>query len=396
MKAFEKSSKFTWLYVAITVATLVAIITNLGILPNILRSKRHLESSSVPLATDSPVKAVTALGRLEPKGEVIQLTASSQGSRIDQLLVNQGDWVSKKQAIAILDSRPRLQAALEQAMQRVEVTQAQLDQVKAGAKIGEIQAQKAVIGRLEVQLREDTAAKKANVTRLEAEAENAQLEYQRYESLYQDGAVSTSLRDSKRLILQTVAQQLKEAKINFYQATAILTQQVKEAQATLDRIAEVRPIDVRVAQTEVNNAKAIVKQAQAELDLAYVRASRPGQILKIHTWEGEIVDSNKGIVSLGQTNQMYAIAEVYESDLPKVHKGQQATITNVSGGFLTETLQGVVDEVGLEVAKKDVLNTDPAANIDSRVVEVKIRLTPTDSQKVAGFTNMKVKVAIFL
>lgn len=238
--------------------------------------------------------------------------------------------------------------------------------------------------------------KKATVTRLDAEAENAQLEYQRYESLYQDGAVSASLRDSKRLIFETVVQQLKEAKINFYQTTAILTQQVKEAQATLDRIAEVRPIDIRVAQTEVNNTKAIVKQAQAELDLAYVRASRPGQILKIHTWEGEIVDSNKGIVSLGQTNQMYAIAEVYESDLPKVHKDQQATITNVSGGSLTETLRGVVDEVGLEVAKKDVLNTDPAANIDSRVVEVKIRLTPTDSQKVAGFTNMKVKVAIFL
>ncbi|MEH2150520.1 ABC exporter membrane fusion protein [Nostoc sp.] len=396
MKVFEKSSKFPWPYIAIAILALIASITSLRIISNILHSKPNLESSSVPLATDPPVKAVTALGRLEPKGEVIQLTASSQGSRIDQLLVKQGDWVQKKQVIAILDSRPRLQAAVEQAMQRLAVIQAQLDQVKAGAKIGEIQAQKAVIARLEVQLREDTAAKKANVTRLEAEVENAQLEYQRYESLYQDGAVSASLRDSKRLILQTVAQQLKEAKINFYQTTAILTQQVKEAQATLDRIAEVRPIDVRVAQTEVNNVKAIVKQAQAELDLAYVRASRPGQILKIHTWEGEIVDSNKGIVSLGQTNQMYAIAEVYESDLPKVHKGQQATITNVSGGSLTEALRGVVDELGLEVAKKDVLNTDPAANIDSRVVEVKIRLTPTDSQKVAGFTNMKVKVAIFL
>jgi HlyD family secretion protein len=115
------------------------------------------------------------------------------------LLVKQGDWVQKKQVIAILDSRPRLQAAVEQAMQRVAVTQAQLDQVKTGAKIGEIQAQKAVIARLKVQLREDTAAKKATVTRLEAEAENAQLEYQRYELLYEDGAVSASLRDSKRL-----------------------------------------------------------------------------------------------------------------------------------------------------------------------------------------------------
>jgi hypothetical protein len=50
----------------------------------------------------------------------------------------------------------------------------------------------------------------------------------------------------------------------------------------------------------------------------------------------------------------------------------------------------------LQVRKKDVLNTDPVADIDSRVVEVKIRLDDSATQKVAGLTNSQVKVAIEL
>jgi HlyD family secretion protein len=127
-----------------------------------------------------------------------------------------------------------------------------------------------------------------------------------------------------------------------------------------------------------------------------VRAPRDGQILKVHTWEGELIDSKNGIVSIGQTDVMYAVAEVYETDLPKIRVGQAATMTSVSGGKFARSLKGKVDEIGLEVAKKDVLNTDPAASIDARVVEVKVRLDPEDSQRVAGLTNMKLQIAIDL
>ena len=53
------------------------------------------------------VKTVTALGRLEPKGEVIKLSAptSNEGNRIEQLLVKEGDRVRFGQVIAVMDSR---------------------------------------------------------------------------------------------------------------------------------------------------------------------------------------------------------------------------------------------------------------------------------------------------
>lgn len=375
----------------VTILAVIGAVVTGGTLYTVLRPGTQ-NSTPTPTLSVPQAKVVTALGRLEPYQEVIQLSApvSSEGSRVEQLLVKRGDRVSKAQIIAILDSRDRLLTALEQAQQQVKVAQTRLAQVKAGAKTGEINAQTATISRIEVEKQEETTAQQATIARLAAEVSNAQLEDQRYQKLYQQGAISTSERDAKELTLQTVQQQFNEAQANLNRITRSRQQQIDEAQATLEQIAEVRPVDVSAAQAEVDSAMVAVKQAQANLDLAYVRSPRDGQIMNIHTWAGEVV-SNEGIIDIGQTNQMYVVAEVYESDIQKIHLGQTATITN--SAFAGE-LQGKVDEIGLEIGKKDVLDTDPTADIDSRVVEVKIRLDPEASQKVAGLTNLQVKTVI--
>ena len=380
----------------------------------------------VPVAKPIVAKSVTALGRLEPQGEVIKIAASTSGSRVAQLLVKQGDLVKKGQVIAVLDSRDRLQAELEQAKEQVKVNQSKLAQVKAGAKTGEIgaqqstiqrieaqlngdrQTQQATIDRLEAQLTGDIASQKASIRKLEAELANAKSEYQRYQQLSKEGAVSASIYDSKGLTLETSRQQLAEAKANLERTERTTRQQIKEAKAALERIettgqqqinearstlnkvAEVRPVDVQAAQAEVNSAITAVKKAQAELALAYVRSPRDGQVLKIHTWDGEIVGNN-GIVELGQTNQMVAVAEVYETDVKRLKIGQKAIIT--SGAFTGEAI-GTVKEIGLQIYKNNVLNTDPTAATDARIVEVKIQLDPASSVKVQSFTNLEVTVAI--
>ncbi|PIG92259.1 ABC exporter membrane fusion protein [Gloeocapsopsis sp. IPPAS B-1203] len=376
----------------VTILAVIGAVATGGILYAVSRLQIGQSPAPAPTVSVPQAQVVTALGRLEPYQEVIQLSApvSSEGSRVDELLVKKGDKVSKGQVVAILDSRDRLLTALEQAQQQVKVAQTRLAQVKAGAKTGEINAQTSTISRIEVEKQEETKAQRATIARIEAEVSNAQLEYQRYQKLYQEGAISTSERDSKQLTLQTVQQQLSEAQANLNRITRGRQEQVDEAKATLDRIAEIRPVDVAAAQAEVDSAIVAVKQAQANLDLAYVRSPRDGQIINIHTWSGEIV-GNDGIVDIGQTNQMYVVAEVYESDIQKVRLGQKVTIT--SSAF-PEELQGKVEEIGLEIGKKDVLDTDPTANIDSRVVEVKVRLNPEASQQVSGLTNLQVKSVI--
>ena len=409
--------------------------TSIILVYSVLRSQTTKQHSSQTLSERRvDLNAVAALGHLEPNGEVIRLSApasatgatSATGTRVDQLLVKQGDLVQAGQVIAILDSHNNLQAALIKSQKQVSVSQARLEQVKAGAKEGEIKAQKAkiagsraelrgqitaqqaTIDRLEAELRGERKAQEATVKRLKAELDNATTECKRYQSLYQQGAVATSQRDIKCLdektarervneaevtlnrIVTTRGEQLEEAKATLNRTVETVEEQVASDKGTLEQIAEVRPVDVAVAQAELEDAQAAVQQAKAQLDLAYVRSPRAGQILKIHTWPGEII-GNKGIVELGRTDQMYAIAEVYETDISKVHLGQKAMIT--SAGFPGK-LHGTVDEIGLQIGKKDVLGTDPVADVDARVVEVKIRLNSADSLRVSGLTNLKVKLVI--
>ena len=76
-----------------------------------------------PRQTIPEIRTVTALGRLEPSGEIIQISVSSgaSGNRIDELLVDEGDKIVAGQTIAVLDSRDRLEAALNQAQEEVRV-----------------------------------------------------------------------------------------------------------------------------------------------------------------------------------------------------------------------------------------------------------------------------------
>jgi HlyD family secretion protein len=389
-----------------------------------------VSQKSAPVETASPIKKVTALGRLEPEAEVIKLSAplALDGDRVAKLLVKEGEQVKAGQVIAILDSRDKLQDALTQAQEQVKMAQAKLAQVKAGAKSGEIVAQNATIERLQAQLQSDRVAQQEAIARLEAqwqgdrtaqqaiirkleaELNNAQAEYQRYQQLYKEGAESRSLYDSKRLSFETAQQQLNEAKaiLNRINGTASKqvreakvalqrinvtgSKEIKEANATLNKIAEIRPVDVQAAQAEVDNAVAAVKRSQTDLEQADIKAPITGRILKIHTKVGEKI-SDSGIFDLAQTEQMVAVAEVYQSDIGKVKTGQKAVVT---GQAFTGELQGIVSQIGLQVNQQNVFSNQPGENLDKRIVEVKIRLTPEHSQKVTGLTNLQVQTAIEL
>lgn len=354
----------------------------------------RLTQPSIAVAVAPTVETVSALGRLEPEGEVIEVFAptSSDGARVETLRVNHGQQIRQGEVIALLDTYARREAALREAQAQVAVARSRLQQVEAGAKTGQIQAQERVVDRLQVEEHTETAAQQAAIARLEAELRNAEFEDRRYQLLQVKGAVSVSLRDSKQLTADTVRQQLNEAQAQLSRIQRSRQEQIAEAQATLSEIAEVRPVDVNVLRSQVAQAQAMLARVQAELDLAVVRSPQDGQVLKINTRPGEVV-GDRGIISLGQTQRMVAVAEVYELDVSRVRVGQSATATSKNNAF-PDVLSGRVVEVGLEINKQDVLDTDPAAQFDARVVEVKVLLDEPSSRKVAGLTNLSLQVAI--
>ena len=349
-----------------------------------------------PITKLAPI-AVTALGRLEPEGEVIKLSvANAQDSRVNQLLVEEGDRVKAQQLIATLQGLDQKQAEFAEAKQNVVVYRAKLEQIKAGeAKRGEIDAQKANIARLKAQLRTESIEREAEIADAEAELKNAEINYNRYQTLYRDGAVSKSALDDRQELYQRAQARLERVQARLENTVLTLQEQIIQEQAMLDKLREVRPVDLAEAQAEVDYAIAQVKRIESELEDYYVRVPIDGQILKINTLVGEQVDTSEGIVELGRTKQMYAIAEVYETDVNQVKVGQRATVVSEHGGFEGK-LRGAVDHIGLQIKKQDVLESDPAADKDARVVEVKVRLDPQDSDKVAGLTNLQIRVKIDL
>ena len=128
--------------------------------------------------------------------------------------------------------------------------------------------------------------------------------------------------------------------------------------------------------------------AEAKVQRTIIRSPIAGQVLEVMTHSGERIGKDP-ILKLGNTEQMHVVAEIYETDIARIRMGQRATATSSA---LAEPLEGTVVQIGSMIYKNDVLNVDPAADADARVVEVRILLK--DSSKVALLTNLQVDVLI--
>jgi HlyD family secretion protein len=147
-------------------------------------------------------------------------------------------------------------------------------------------------------------------------------------------------------------------------------------------------VNLDAATMDRDIARADLAGALARLELSIVKAPLRAQIIEVHAYPGERVGA-EGILELAQTDRMYAVAEVYETDIFKVKAGQSA---QVKTSAMDQALTGKVERIALKVGRMDVLGTDPIAKTDARVVEVFILLD--DSELVARLTNMQVEVEI--
>ena len=337
---------------------------------------------------------ISALGRIEPISEIIKISPSVDldSDQITQLLVDRGDLVEANQVVAILASRATLQDAYLESQQQVTLAQAQLAQVKAGAKSVELTAQQAQIKRLQVEFSTTALAQAATLERLRSEVKMAQAEYERYQSLLAEGAVSASVYDQKRLAIETAQALFSEAQADQARSLESLQAQIQAAQATLEQLAEVRPTDIEVAEAEIARAQATAARAASELALTQIRSPIAGQVIEIYTRSGEAIDED-GVLAVGQPAQMGEVAEFYQSDIGQIRIGQRAVITSPA---FSGKLEGAIAQIGREVKQQSVFSNQPGENLDRRIVEVRIRLTPEDSQHVSNLSNLQVQADIML
>jgi HlyD family secretion protein len=347
-------------------------------------TRRSVEKK--PVATLPQRVEVVALGRLEPQGQVVRVGGST-GERIQRLNVKEGDRVAKGAVLGYLESYPERLAERDRAASQLVEAQQHL-QAATDYGNAQIQEAKTRVRQVDRPRTFEINAQKAAIRKLEAELNLANLDLQRNRSLYQQGAIAKQILD--RQVSQV--RQLQEA-VN--SATAMLikleterTMNVQNAQAQLR--SQQANLPLAQIQVAIASARQNLNLATARLDRAMIRAVKPGRVLRIIAHEGEAIGTS-GILDLGDTQQMYVVAEVNETDLRLVKIGQSVKIASRNGAF-SQPLSGKVAEIGWQVFKNNVLDDDPAANADARVVEIKIRLD--DSKPVEGMTNLQVDVRV--
>lgn len=180
-----------------------------------------------------------------------------------------------------------------------------------------------------------------------------------------------------------LAAELKRAEVELDHARRVLKRNAALKQGSFQSQAAIEE-----AERDVELREAELVAARARLDRASVRAPVDGQVLTIHAREGERIGQD-GLLELGRTQQMYVVAEVYETDIAQVATGQRAL---ASSPALGAPVTGVVERIGMLVAKNDALDLDPVARTDSRIVEVFVRVD--EPGRVAGLTNLQVEVEI--
>ncbi len=337
-------------------------------------------------------RQVSALGRLEPENKVrkISVPSSLSGDRIEKLFVEENQIVKAGTALAILNSQAARQASLQEARQEVKVAQSELSLVKSGAKKGEIAAQEYKVQSLERQLAGESLSLNAEISSARSKQKEAKLEAERYKALFRAGGVSEIERDRYRTRADVTDSDLAKAISNRNRSLSTLQADINSARNTLAQIKDIRPEEVSKAQNQLEKALATLNRANQEYNDTTIRAPEDGQILKINARPGDKV-GDEGLLEMADTANMVVVAEVYQTDLPKISKGQLATIT--VDGF-DGTIRAKVYQLIPQVKRQTVFAGEPGENMDQRVFEVKLKLLTNAQQaeKIRLASNLQVNV----
>ncbi|WP_137179350.1 efflux RND transporter periplasmic adaptor subunit [Roseomonas sp. AR75] len=314
------------------------------------------ERTPAPVAAPAAPIGVGALGRVEPASRILRLAPGPglETSRIARLLVAEGDRVEAGQVLAEFSEAPLRDAAVQQAAAQVAQARAKLDRTRAAGRPAEIDAQKARIEALR-----------------NAEA-SARREAERAERLERSGAGAEAVAERARFLANRTRAERAEA------------------EAVLETLLHPRPEDVSLAEAELDAAEAALGRARAEAALARLTAPIAGTVIRVIARTGERAGTD-GVLEIADLSRMDVVADVYETDLPRLRLGAPAEVV-VPGE--PERFPATVREIGWQVRRTTQAGTDPVAAVDARTVEVRLGLAPDAAAALARRSNMQVQVAI--
>jgi HlyD family secretion protein len=235
-----------------------------------------------------PTNQLTLSGNIEAHESLISFKVPG---RIDKLPIEEGQWVAQGALLALLEDADYLQRIrIDEAS--VRVRESDLALTLAGTREQEVKA--------------------AQQTMIDAQADTAQkkLDSGRAERLYAKDEVSAQDRD-------LAATALKRSQAVYSAAQ----QRYSEA------LEGNRKEDIAIAHANLNAARANLGLSRINQGYTTLRAPSAGVITVRQAELGEVVSPGSPVVTLADLDHVWLRAYVAETDLGRIHWGQDATIT---------------------------------------------------------------------
>lgn len=253
-----------------------------------------------PAAVSEPA-FIAALGHFEPVGGVIAVTPplASRNAVVTEILINNGAQVRAGQIIALLETRPGAEAALDQAKAEMALREADLAKVRRT-------------------LISDKAELEAQIALAKVQLAGTEQSLDRARRLAGSGSATQASFEDLQTSRDSKAAELEQAEAR---------------RVRLEGETDDHP-DIKSAMASLEAAKAAFQQRLTELGNTAIRSPANGTIIAVPGRKGEPAPSN-GVVRLAVEGPSRAILEVHQDRIQLLRPGAQVTLRAAAfDGFL--------------------------------------------------------------
>ncbi len=316
---------------------------------------------------------------------------SKVGGRIDKVLVREGDSVQAGQVLVIFDDM-ELQAALGQsraAWEKAHTGSRPEDIAQARAATAEARAE--YEQRKNGYRQEDIAGAQADVDRANAEEVRTHNDFERYDALSKKDLVSRQQRDAAEASWKVAAAQQKNAQEKLSQLQrgyrpeeiAAAEARYRQMQATQEKMERGNRVE------DVDLAKAAYNYDEARAREAQVVAPSAASVEVLDVRPGDLIAPNTPVATLLERDQIYVRIYIPETEIGRVHLGQQAEVRVDS--FPKTVFNGVVEQINQQ-AEFLPRNVQTRSERVHEVIGVKIRVNDTSGGVRSGMAaDVKLK-----
>jgi HlyD family secretion protein len=299
------------------------------------------------------------------------VVASSEiAGRLVSLLVKEGDTVKRGELLALIN-QGELQANAAYYAHAEEGSRAQVEDALAALRFQEKQTRDQI-----TQAEASLAATRAQQVEATATLEQARLDFERAQGLFQQGIVSAQQNDQARTNYEAAKAHVESLnkQIDVQKAAVGL------ARSTEDQIA-VREAQLRAGRHQVAAAGAQKKAAEVRLGYTEIRSPIDGLVALRAALQGEVVNPGQPIVTLYDPDDLWVRTDVEETYIDSIRLGEQMTVRLPSGAERVGTVfyRGVDADYATQ---RDVSRTKR----DIKTFEVRLRVSNADRRLNPGMS----------